>query len=117
MADINGGIYQLAPPLVISPGSGTYLQGQTVDLALALRSEEPMQSLQMSINGSAIGELFSQCALSGTLLAGGQSWRCPAVALAVLGAGEYRLTAEVTLASGHQLSAGVDWEILDHSEP
>ncbi len=112
VVDINGGIYQLQAPLVISPGSGSYLQAQTIDLALILRNNSPVSSLTLSIDGIDVTALFEQCATNADLATDGQSWRCPGLPLAELEPGNYRLDAEIGLISGQTVTAAVDWEII-----
>ncbi len=112
VVDINGGIYQLQAALVISPGSGSYLQAQTIDLALILRNNSASSSLTLAINDMDVSALFEQCAINAELASSGQSWRCPGLALAELEPGNYQLDAEITLTSGQTVAASVEWEIL-----
>lgn len=117
VADINGSVYELQAALIFSPGSGSYLRSQTVDLAMAVRADLALQSLSMQINGIDISEAFTQCSLTGSLADGGQSWRCPGIDLSVLAAGHYRIQVDAILANSRQLETTVYWDILDNTEP
>jgi len=117
VADIKGAVYQLVAPLVISPGSGVYLNNQSVDLAVLVRGGSPsVSSVSIAADGADVSSLFSDCALIGALASGGQSWRCPGIELSVLEIGERTISATVQFADGTHASTAVRWQVLSATE-
>ena len=117
VADLNGGIFKLIPALSIAPASGTYLSSQMVDISLALRKTgvEVLSTVAL-LNGSDVSAAFSQCALGGTLSAGGLSFRCPAIPLSVLQPGVHRFEIELNLSDGNSVYDSVEWTVLQNLE-
>ncbi len=117
VADINGDVYRLIPPLLISPPSGVYLQTQVVDISLALRvSSLEALSVSASFNGGDVSSALSECLLDGTLAAGGQSFRCGGIPLNILGPGDYTLAVTLELESGISVTDEVVWQVLANTE-
>lgn len=117
VADLGGSIYQLVPPISISPPSGIYLHNQKIDLAIFTRGvNSAIESLTLAANGSDVSQTFSACALIGTLDEQGQSWRCPAVNLNVLAIGEHTISVTAHFADGSTTTSSVQWQLIGVSE-
>lgn len=118
VASISGQVSKLVAPLSVSPGSGVYLQSQFIDLSAALRTTGvSISNITTHLNGVNVSELFSECAVNGSLSGGGLTMRCPSIPLSVLDAGDYVFTMTLTLSNGSSVSDSVAWTVLANSEP
>ena len=108
---------ELAPLLLVSPPSGTYVASQAADLVIIVGPGVAIQNGTITLDGVDASEGFAQCVRVGTLLAGGQSFRCPGLRMGYLGAGEHTVAVTLQLADGSTLNASALWKVLANTEP
>jgi hypothetical protein len=105
--------------IAISPPSGEYVTTQDFDITLIV--EAPGLSVaggSATLNGSDVTDALLQCIINGTLLSGGETFRCPGIAHGMLGqAGSHTLEIEVVLSDGSRLSETVIWQVKHNTEP
>ncbi len=104
--------------LTLSPGTGRYVSTQSFDFTIIF--EDPDATV---IGGSAVldgqnitGSLVN-CLVAGTLIKGGQSFRCPSITGGSLGAGSHVLEININMSSGESSTETVTWEVLGNTEP
>jgi glucose/arabinose dehydrogenase len=118
VADLGGTVYKLEQPITISPGSGSYLTTQAVDLSFILRKTGvTITGLEVQLNGINISTPVGNCLREGQLADGGLSLRCPGIPLRLLPEGVHTLAVIADLSDGESVSDTVRWEILENSEP
>ena len=102
----------------ISPATGNYVSTQAFDLTLIARSSsgQTVTGLNATFNGVNVSSLLLSCVQAGTLLAGGQTFRCPNVTGAFLGEGVNSLNVTIDLSDGSQISESVVWTVEGNIE-
>ena len=116
VADLRGTIYRLLAPLAISPASGTYLNSQSIDLAVILAAQgegATVTGYSVDLNGQDISNELNSCGILGALTGDGISLRCPDIPFSVLGAGSHTFRVELQLSDGSTLSDSATWQILE----
>jgi N-acetylneuraminic acid mutarotase len=102
----------------ISPASGVYATTQRFDIILILeRVGVSVAGLSASLDDQDVTAPLASCVLSGTLLAGGQTFRCPDLTGGTLGIGFHTLAVTLDLSDGSSVSDTVTWQVLENSEP
>lgn len=106
------------PFLTISPPSGSYTTTQRFDFTLILETSG-LSAVDGSatFDGSDVTSSLLGCLVPGTLLSGGQTFRCPGLSGRFLGAGSHTLNVTVNLSDGSSVDDNVTWEVLENSEP
>ncbi|MCK5729288.1 MAG: hypothetical protein KAH08_08705 [Methylococcales bacterium] len=115
--------------LHISPPTGHYVTSQTTDIVIIMTKpvftsnifgEARMQNYDFhkaTFDGAPITEFFNDCIQMGTLSdKEGKSFRCPAIPMKNIQAGEHVLTVEVKVGCCHFESKTVKWTVLDNKE-
>jgi len=107
-----------APTLSVSPPSGSYASTQSFDLTLILRA------LGVSIAGGSavldgldITPALAGCSVRGTLVSGGQTFRCSSLSGSQLGVGTHTLDVSFDLSDGTTVQDAATWEVLENTEP
>ena len=107
-----------APILSVSPPSGSYAYTQNFDLTFILRA------LGVSIAGGSavldgldITPELAGCFVRGTLVSGGQTFRCPSLSGSRLGVGTHTLEGSFDLSDGTTVQDAATWEVLENTEP
>ena len=88
------------------------------DLTLILKSPD-LHTINMAaiLDGNDITVPLSSCVRQGTLLAGGETFRCPSLKAGThLGAGSHTLSVTLNLNDGSSISDEVVWEVLENTE-
>lgn len=104
--------------LTISPPSGNYVITQGFDLALIV--EAPGLSVvggSATLDGSDVMPALVSCVIPGTLVSGGQTFRCPGLTGDAFGTGTHTLDVTLDLSDGSSVSDTVTWEVLENTEP
>jgi len=60
---------------------------------------------------------LGSCVVPGTLISGGQTFRCPNLSGAFLGEGTHTLSVTFDLSNGSSVSDTVTWEVIGNTEP
>jgi len=60
---------------------------------------------------------LGSCIIPGTLLSGGQTFRCPNLTGDFLGEGTHTLSVTLDLSDGSSVSDNVTWEVVGNTEP
>lgn len=104
--------------LTLSPPSGTYVTTQAFDLVLILQaSGVTAVSGVATLDGVDRTTELTQCVVSGTLTAGGQTFRCPALSGAVFGPGPHTGSVCLNLSNGSQVCDTAAWDVQANTEP
>ena len=107
-----------AGSLTISPPSGDYASSQSFDATFFVSTlNASVVGGSASIDGSDITTLLADCLIPGTLVSGGQTFRCPGITGQLLGEGSHTLNLTLDLSDGSSLSETVIWKILANQEP
>lgn len=106
------------PPsvLTILPASGALLTTEGFDLSLVL--EAPGRSItggRATFDGADVTAALGGCVIPGTLLTGGQTFRCPG--LRGLSPGTHIFDVVLNLSDGSSIRDTVFWEGLANTEP
>lgn len=104
--------------LIISPPSGDYVTTQGFDLTLIV--EAPGLSVvggSAILDGSDVTSSLAACVIPGTLVLGGQTFRCPGLTGNFLGTGTHILDVTLDLSDGSSVSDSVNWEVKENIEP
>ncbi len=105
--------------LHISPGSGTYVTNQQIDLVLVLENpgEKAIESAQLTWNDEDISEAFKGCATQGLITPAGTTWRCADLTVGgILAIGNNKISARVTFSDGSEANASVNWRVFGNTE-
>lgn len=114
----------LPPALIISPPSGDYVTTQGFDLVLI--ADAPGLTV---VGGSAFLDSVDKtiplvnCILLpppghvGTLVSGGQTFRCPGLTGGTFGSGSHTLSVTITFNDGSSVSDTVTWNVRANTEP
>jgi len=104
--------------LTISPPSGNYVTTQSFDLTLIV--EAPGLSViggSATLDGSDVIDALAACVIPGTLVSGGQTFRCPDIVAGDLGTGTHTLDVTLDLSDSSSVSDTVTWEVMENTEP
>ena len=104
--------------LILSPPSGDYVTTQRFDLILIV--EAPGLSVvggSATLDGSDVTSALASCVVPGTLVSGGQTFRCPSLTVGTFGIGTHTLNVTLDLNDGSSVSDSVNWEIKRNMEP
>ncbi len=104
--------------LNISPPSGDYVTTQGFDLTLIV--EAPGLSVtggSATLDGSDVTGALVSCVIPGTLISGGQTFRCPGLTGGTFGTGTHTLDVTLDLSDGSSVNDGVTWEVKENVEP
>ncbi|MDR4507535.1 MAG: PQQ-dependent sugar dehydrogenase [Candidatus Brocadiaceae bacterium] len=114
----NGTIYRICPAFTISPPTGKYISTQDIDLALIVKvSGFAVVNSAATLDGNDVTHLLKNCFVKGTILSGGQTFRCPDSMTTMLDAGVHTLTVSITFNDTTTTTDTVTWEILKNTEP
>ena len=106
------------PSVTISPGSGVYVSTQHFDVTLIVDGlGVPISGGQFTVDQTDGNGFLAACAIPGTVLSGGQTFRCPGLTGAVLGPGTHDLRVTLIFLDGSSAAGHVSWEILPNTEP
>lgn len=106
------------PSLSISPASGDYVTTQKFDVTLILKGVGfSVTQIEAVLDGQDISGALSSCVISGTLLSGSQTLRCPNVPGNYLGEGFHTVNITLGLNDGTSVSNFVTWNVLANTEP
>jgi YVTN family beta-propeller protein len=104
--------------LTISPPSGTYVLSQAFDLTLIAKSESlSVTGGATTLDGVDVSGFLENCVVPGTLISGGQTFRCPSITGELLTEDKYTLSATLALSGGSTVSDSVTWDVAANSEP
>lgn len=104
--------------VLISPPSGDYVTTQCFDLTLIV--EAPGFSVvggSATLDGSDVTGALVSCVISGTLVSGGQTFRCSGLTGSFLGTGTHILDVTLDLSDGSSVNDTVTWEVKENTEP
>lgn len=104
--------------VTILPASGALLTTEGFDLSLIL--EAPGRSLtggRATLDGVDVTGALAGCIIPGTLLTGGQTFRCPGLRGRIFGPGTHILNVVLNLSDGSSVRDTVFWEVLANTEP
>ena len=102
----------------IFPASGRMATTSHFDLTLIV--EAPGLSVigvNAALDGSDVTGALVSCVIPGTLISGGQTFRCPRLTGGFLGTGTHNFSVTLTLSDGSTASDTVDWEVKENTEP
>jgi hypothetical protein len=105
--------------IAISPPSGEYVTTQDFDITLIVAASGlSVTGGSALLDGSDVTDLLLECIIHGTLVSGGETFRCTGLTQEILGqAGSHTLQIEVVLNDGSRLSDTVSWHIRHNTEP
>ncbi len=107
-----------APSLTISPPSGPYVATEGFDLALIVTAPGlTIVGGQALVDGTNVTTALVGCLVPGTLLSGGQTFRCPGLRGSFFGAGAHTLTVSLSFSDGTTVTRAVTWTILTAAGP
>jgi hypothetical protein len=72
---------------------------------------------QAKLDTADVTAALAGCVIPGTLLAGGQTFRCPGLTGGLLGAGPHVLSVSLDLSDGTAATASVSWDVRGATEP
>lgn len=83
-----------------------------------------MEALGLSVvggratwDGSDVSAVLASCFKPGTLVSGGQTFRCPGLTGGLLGRGTHTLEVVLNLSNGSSVSDTITWEVKENTEP
>lgn len=104
--------------LTISPSSGTYVSTQRFDLVLIVETLGfSVTGGSATFDGTEVTGFLRTCIIPGTLVSGGQTFRCPHLLGETLGPGMHTLEVTLIFSDGSSATDTVNWEILENAEP
>jgi hypothetical protein len=104
--------------LTISPPSGTYVTTQGFDITLILEASGlSMTGGSVTLDGSDVTSAFASRLVSGTLISGGKTFRCPKLSGGTLGTGTHTFDVTLDLSDGSSVNDSVTWEVKENTEP
>lgn len=105
-------------PLTISPPSGGYVTTQGFDLALIVKAPGlTVATVSATWNGADITADLNSCVASGTLISGGETFRCPNITGGFLDTGTHTINVTIVLSNGSIVNDTVTWEVSESTEP
>jgi hypothetical protein len=69
------------------------------------------------VNGNDMTAALLGCLKPGTLVTGGQSFRCPGLTGDIFAAGTHTVSVALDLSNGSRVSRRVTWKVMDNTEP
>ncbi len=104
--------------LTLSPASGDYVSTQRFDLTLIVEAVGvSVIGLNATLDGKSVTTPLQSCVISGTLISGGETFRCPNIlAGSILGVGTHTLNVTVDLSDGSSVNDEVSWNVLENEE-
>ncbi len=109
------------PPMPISPQSGTFALTQVMDIVafLNLPAGITPTGAVVLLDGVDVSASYAACFFSvpGTIVAGGQTFRCPSQSATALGVGLHQFEVTLSLSDGTSVQQAVDWFIVENTEP
>lgn len=104
--------------LIISPPSGDYVTTQGFDLTLIVYAPGlTVVGGSATLDGSDVTPALVSCIIPGTLISGGQTFRCPGITGGFLGTGTHTFGVTLNLSDGSSVSDSVTWEVKENTEP
>ena len=104
--------------LSISPPSGIYVSTQGFDLMLIIEASGlSVIGGHAIFDGADVTVALGRCVIPGTLILGGQTFRCPGLRGDIFRTGIHTLDVTLNLSNGSSVSDSVTWEVLDNTEP
>ncbi len=70
-----------------------------------------------TLDGTDVTYDLAICVIPGTLVSGGQTFRCPGLTGKFLGTGTHSLKVTLDLSDGSNVSDTVTWEVKENTEP
>lgn len=110
--------YEKAIKLSISPPYSKYVTTQNFDLTLIFEAPDlTVVNISATLDGSDVTTSLLNCVKPGTIISGGQTFRCPAITGGFLGTGIHKFSVTFDLSDGSSLSEDVSWIIVENTEP
>lgn len=103
--------------LSISPPSGNYFSTQNFDLGLIVNTCLSIVGGSATLDGSDVTSGLAACVIPGTLVSGGQTFRCSGLTGGFLGTGTHTLDVTLDLSDGTSVSDTVTWDVKENTEP
>lgn len=104
--------------LTISPPSADYLTTQGFDLTLIVEAQGlSVTGGSATLDGSDVTDTLASCIIPGTLVSGGQTFRCPGLTGGGLDTGTHTLDVTLDLSDGSSVSDTINWEVMENTEP
>ena len=104
--------------LTILPNSDAFATTQRFDLSLIVEAlGRSVVGGRATLNGTDVTTALARCVIPGTLLTGGQTFRCPGLTGGLFGLGTHTLDVVLNLSDGSSISDTVIWEVLGNTEP
>ncbi len=101
----------------ISPTSGEYVTTQGFDLVLIVKTPDlSVESINATLDGNDVSGALSACVRPGTLISGGQTFRCSINAGVHLKEGNHVLNVMLDLSDDSTVSDTVTWDVLGNVE-
>lgn len=104
----------------VSPAATKLISTQIFDMSVVIEGTGPaftVDRLSATLNGKNISAILDSCAVAGTLVSGGVTFRCPRVSAAFVGLGVHHLTVTANINDGSVVTDTVIWEVLEAVEP
>ena len=106
------------PILAVSPPSGTYAMTQAFDLTLLVAAPGlTIVGGSAVLDGVNVTAALAGCVIPGTLVVGGQTFRCSGVRASSLGPGAHILTITLNFSDGSAVTTAVTWNVLTVTGP
>lgn len=103
--------------LSISPPTGDYVTTQGFDLTLIIEASGlSVVGASATLDGSDVTGALVSCVIPGTLISGGQTFRCPGLTGEIFGAGTHTFDVILDLSDGSSVSDTVTWEVKGNME-
>lgn len=104
--------------LTIFPASGALVTTSAFDLTLILEASGlSVVGGNATFDGSDVTDALVSCIIPGTLISGGQTFRCPGLTGGFLGTGTHTFSVTLDLSDGSDVSDTVTWKVKENTEP
>ena len=104
--------------LTIFPESGNMATTFRFDIGLIVEAEEvSVVGGSATFDGSDVTGFLAGCLIPGTLVSGGQTFRCPGITGSFMGPGSHTLSVTLDLSDGSSVSDTVTWNVKENTEP
>lgn len=101
----------------IFPPSGTMASTTQFDLTLIVQDANINNITNATLDGSDVTAAANSCFAAGTVLAGGETRRCPGLSGSFLGAGSHNFSITMDLSDGTTVTRSASWDVIENSEP